>query len=120
MDNYVFIVEMVIQTFEGQVNEPIGVYSTEEEASGWISKAQEMFTSGAVVFNMLPIEMDAEPPLLKLTKSFVKDTLAMQLVEMYDRDVFEQMVDEKGNFTYQLKDKYKKTMEKLMLERFDS
>ena len=38
MGNYIFVLEMMIQTIDGMLNEPIGAYSTEENAQEWIWK----------------------------------------------------------------------------------
>lgn len=111
MDDYIYILEMMVQTIDGMMNEPIGAYSTEEEAQRWLEAAHDRFTSDTVVFNIIPVKLDDKPPILELTEDFLEKGLAYQLVELYNKDVFEQMVEEDGSFTYQLKAKYQKNME---------
>lgn len=111
MDDYIYILEMVIQTIDGMMNEPIGAYSTEEEAQKWLEAAHDRFTADTVVFNIIPVKLGDKPPILELTEDFLEKGVANQLVELYNRDVFDQMVEEDGNFTYQLKAKYQKNME---------
>ena len=118
MGDYIYIVEMLIQTIDGMVNEPIGAYTTEEEAVKWLKEAQETFKSDTVVMNILPLQLDRKPPMLEMTKSILDSGVAYQLVELYNKDVFDQMVEEDGSFTYQLKARYQKGMETAMSKKF--
>ena len=118
MGDYVYILEMLVQTIEGMVNEPIGVYTTEEEASKWLKEAQDVFKGDTVVINILPVQVDSRPPILEMTKSIMDKGLAYQIIELYDKDVFDQMVEEDGTFTYQLKAKHQKTLEVAMSKKF--
>lgn len=118
MGNYIFVLEMMIQTIDGMLNEPIGAYSTEENAQEWLEKAQQRFASDSVVFNIIPVKLDDKPPILEISDEVMDKGVAYQLVELYNKDIFDQMVDEDGNFTYQLKGKYQKGMEKAMSKRF--
>ena len=111
MDDYIYILEMMVQTIDGMMNEPIGAYSTEEEAQKWLENAHDRFTADTVVFNIIPVKLDDKPPILELTEDFLEKSVANQLVELYNKDIFEQMVEEDGSFTYQLKAKYQKNME---------
>ena len=118
MDNYIYVLEMMVQTIDGVMNEPIGAYSTEEDAQKWLEEAQERFKSDTVVFNIIPMKLDEKPPILEISEEVMDKGVAYQLVELYNKDVFDQMVDEKGNFTYQLKEKYQKNMESAMSRKF--
>jgi len=116
---FVYILEMVIQTVDGIVNEPIGVFSEEEDAEKWMIECQENFKSSTVMFNILPYQMDVKPPLLEMTEGVMDKTVAYQLAELYDKDVFEQMVESDGTFSYQLKSKYQNCMENYIAKKFD-
>tara|TARA_B100002019_G_scaffold293174_1_gene319143 strand:+ start:302 stop:670 length:369 start_codon:yes stop_codon:yes gene_type:complete len=118
MGDYIFILEMMVQTIDGMINEPIGAYSTEEEAQKWLEAAHDRFTADTVVFNIIPVKLDDKPPVLEFSEEMMDKSVAHQLFDLYDKDVFEQMVDEDGNFTYQLKGKYQKSMEKIMSKKF--
>lgn len=118
MGDYIFILEMMVQTIDGVINEPIGAYSTEEEAQKWLEAAHDRFTAETVVFNIIPVKVDDKPPILEFSEEMMDKSVAHQLFDLYDKDVFEQMIDEEGNFTYQLKEKYQKGMEKIMSKRF--
>jgi len=118
MDDYIYILEMMVQTIDGMINEPIGAYSTEEEAQKWLEAAHDRFTADTVVFNIIPVKLDDKPPILEFSEEMMDKSVAHQLFDLYDKDVFEQMVDEDGNFTYQLKGKYQKSMEKIMSKKF--
>ena len=115
---YIFILEMMIQTIDGVMNEPIGAFSTEEEAQGWLEEAQQRFTADTVVFNVIPVKLDEKPPILEITDEVMDKGVAYQLLELYNKDVFEQMVEEDGSFTYQLKSKYQRSMENAMSKKF--
>ena len=117
-NDYIFILEMMIQTIDGVMNEPIGAYSTEEEAQSWLEEAQQRFTADTVVFNVIPVKLDDKPPILEITEEVMDKSVAYQLIELYNKDIFEQMVEEDGSFTYQLKGKYQKIMEKAMSRKF--
>ena len=116
--DFVFILEMMIQTLDGIINEPIGVFSTEEEAQNWLEVSQDTFKTDTVVFNVIPVQMDRKPPILEISENATDKGIAYQLIELYNKDVFEQMVEPDGSFSYQLKDKYKKSMETAMSRRF--
>lgn len=118
MGDYIFILEMMVQTIDGMINEPIGAYSTEEEAQKWLEAAHDRFTADTVVFNIIPVKLDDKPPILEFSEEMMDKSVAHQLFDLYDKDVFDQMVDEDGNFTYQLKGKYQKSMEKIMSKKF--
>ena len=118
MGNYIYILEMVIQTIDGMINEPIGAFSTEKEAEKWLEVAHDRFTADTVVFNILPVKLDDKPPILEISDEIMDKGVAYQLLELYNKNIFEQMVDENGNFTYQLKEKYQKGMETAMSKKF--
>jgi len=118
MSSFVYLLEMVVQTLEGIINEPIGIYTTEQECNKWLNEAQKTFDDN-VVFNVLPIELDKKPPILDISKSLTDKGIAFQLIELYNKDVFEQMVEPDGTFCYQLKGKYKSALEKIISKRFD-
>ena len=117
-NEYIFILEMMIQTIDGVMNEPIGAFSTEEEAQTWLEEAQQRFTADTVVFNVIPVKMDEKPPILEITDEVIDKGIAYQLAELYNKDIFDQMVEEDGSFTYQLKGKYQKIMETAMFRKF--
>jgi len=116
---FVYILEMMIQTIDGIMNEPIGVFTEEDDAAKWLEECKKIFTSETVVFNILPQQLDTKPPLLEITSEVKDKSVACQLAELYDKDVFEQMVEEDGTFSYQLKSKYQNYMEKYIAKRFD-
>ena len=118
MGDYIFILEMMINTVDGVMNEPIGAYSTEEEAQSWLEEAQQRFTADSVVFNIIPVKLDDKPPILEITEEVMDKSVAYQLIELYNKEIFDQMVEEDGSFTYQLKGKYQKIMEKAMSRKF--
>jgi hypothetical protein len=118
MGDYIYVLEMMIQTIDGMMNEPIGAFTTEEEAQKWLEVAQERFTADTVVFNILPVKLDEKPPILEFSEEVMDKGVAYQLLDLYNKNVFEQMVDENGNFTYQLKEKYQKGMETAMSKKF--
>lgn len=118
MNNYIYVLEMMVQTIDGVMNEPIGGYSTEEEAQRWLEEAQDRFTSDTVIFNIIPMKLDEKPPILEISEEVMDKGVGYQLVELYNKDIFEQMVEEDGSFTYQLKGKYQKIMEKAMSRKF--
>ena len=62
MDDYIYILEMMVQTIDGTMNEPIGAYSTEEEAQKWLEASHDRFTADTVVFNIIPVKLDDKPP----------------------------------------------------------
>ena len=116
---FVYILEMMVQTIDGIMNEPIGVFTEEDDAAKWLEESKKIFTSETVVFNILPQQLDTKPPLLEITSEVKDKSVAYQLAELYDKDVFEQMVEEDGTFSYQLKSKYQNYMEKYIAKRFD-
>ena len=87
-------------------------------AQEWLEKAQRGLPADSVVFNIIPVKLDDKPPILEISDEVMDKSVAYQLFELYNKDIFEQMVDEDGNFTYQLKGKYQKGMEKIMSKRF--
>jgi len=119
MSDFIYILEMVVQTIDGTMNEPLGAYSSEKEAEQWLKRAQKTFVSENVVFNILPLDIDKKPPILSLSEQVKERGMIYQLIELYDRGIFEQMVEQDGSFSYQLKDKYKNSLEKIISKRFD-
>lgn len=119
MSNVVYILEMVIESFEGIVNEPLGVYSSEEEAEKWLNESRKTFTSENIIFNIIPMKLDEKPPLLTLSKEFKQDKVGYQLLELYKGGIFNNMIEPDGSFSYQLKDKYKKYLEEMISKNFD-
>ena len=117
-NDYIFILEMMINTVDGVMNEPIGAYSTEEEAQAWLEEAQQRFTADSVVFNVIPVKLDDKPPILEITEEVMDKSVAYQLIDLYNKEIFDQMVEEDGSFTYQLKGKYQKIMETTMSKKF--
>ena len=118
MGDYIYVLEMMIQTIDGMMNEPIGAFTTEEEAQKWLEVAHDRFTADTVVFNVIPVKLDEKPPILEITDEVMDKGVAYQLLELYNKDIFDQMVEEDGSFTYQLKGKYQKIMEKAMSRKF--
>ena len=118
MSDYIYILEMTVQTIDGMINEPIGAFSTEKNAQEWLKKAQDTFVSETVIFSVLPIKMDGKPPILEISQEVIDRGVAYQLSELYNKDVFDQMVEEDGTFTYQIKRKYQSGMEKTMSRDF--
>lgn len=116
---FVYILEMMVQTIDGIVNEPIGVFTSEEEAGDWLKECQNTFKTETVVFSILPQQLDAKPPLLEMTQTIHDSSVGHQLVDLYHKDVFEQMIESDGSFSYQLKPKYQNCMEKYIGKRFD-
>ena len=84
---------MMVQTIDGMINEPIGAYSTEEEAQKWLEAAHDRFTADTVVFNIIPVKLDDKPPVLEFSEEMMDKSVAHQLFDLYDKDVFEQMVN---------------------------
>lgn len=116
---FLYILEMMIQTIDGVMNEPIGVFTEEEEAEKWLKECKDSFSSRTTAFSVIPLGLDAKPPLLEMTKEITDKNTGHQLAELYKEGVFEQMVEPDGSFSYQIKDKYKSCMEKAMTRRFD-
>jgi hypothetical protein len=48
---FVYILEMMVQTIDGIVNEPIGVFTSEEDADKWMKECQDTFKSDTVIFS---------------------------------------------------------------------
>ena len=118
MSDYIYILEMTIETIDGIVNEPIGAFSTEKNAQKWLKKAQDTFVSENVVLSVLPVKLDSKPPILEISEEVIDRGVGYQLTELYNKDVFDQMVEEDGTFTYQVKRKYQNSMEKTMSRDF--
>ncbi len=118
MNDYIYILEMTVQTIDGMINEPIGAFSTEKNAQKWLKKAQDTFVSETVIFSILPLKLDGKPPILEISEEITSRGVAHQLCELYNKDVFDQMVEEDGTFTYQVKRKYQNSMEKTMSRDF--
>jgi hypothetical protein len=116
---FVYILEMMVQTIDGIVNEPIGVFTSEEDADKWMKECQDTFKSDTVIFSILPQELDAKPPLLEMTQTVHDSSVGHQLLELYNKDVFEQMIESDGSFSYQLKPKYQNCLEKYIARRID-
>ena len=124
MDNedVMFVLEMVIQTAGGMVNEPIGIYDTMEEANEWLEEAKQVFNS-TVVFNVLPVPCNVKPPILDIegkAKNTTGDLMVgLELYELYEAGIIQQMVDEDGCFSYQLSNKHQATLEKFISKGFE-
>ena len=115
---FVYILEMMIQTIDGVLNEPIGVFTDEKDADKWLKECKKCFSNKTTAFSVLPIEMDIKPPLLEMTSEISEKNIGHQLAELYNQDIFEQMIEPDGSFSYQIKDKYKSSMEKAMGRKF--
>ena len=118
MSDYIYILEMTVETIDGMINEPIGAFSTEKNAQKWLKKAQDTFTSKNIVLSVLPVQLDSKPPILEISEEVIDRGVGYQLTELYNKDVFDQMVEEDGTFTYQVKRKYQNSMEKTMSRDF--
>jgi hypothetical protein len=121
-EDMMFVLEMVIQTAGGMVNEPIGIYDTEEQASEWLEEASKVFNS-TVVLNVLPVACNVKPPILDI-ESKAKNTtgdlmVGLELYELYEAGIIQQMVDEDGCFSYQLSNKHQATLEKFISRGFE-
>ena len=95
---------MTVQTIDGMINEPIGALST-ERARRMAKEGARYISSETVIFSVLPIKMDGKPPILEISE--VIDRGLHMLSELYNKDVFDQMVEEDGTFTYQIKENIK-------------
>lgn len=115
---FVYILEMMIQTIDGVLNEPIGAFTEEEEADKWLEECKKCFSNKTTAFSILPIEMDTKPPLLEITSEISEKNIGYQLTELYNQGIFEQMVELDGSFSYQIKNKYKSCMEKVISKKF--
>ena len=121
-EDMMFVLEMVIQTAGGMVNEPIGIYDTEEQANGWLEEASKVFNS-TVVFNVLPVPCNVKPPILDIEKNAKDSTsdlmIGMELYELYEGGIIQQMVEEDGSFSYQLSNRHQATLEKFISRGFE-
>ena len=116
----VFLLEMVVQTATGMINEPIGAYENEEDCQKYLQEAQSVFNS-SVVFNVIPMKINERPPILEIEKSRQSPSdlmIGLELFELYDIGVIEQMVDENGDFSYQLSNKSQAALEKMISKNF--
>jgi len=113
----VYILEIVINTqHNGYVNEPIGVYSSEEKADFFMRKAISGFES-KVECNILPVFLDEAPPILEYVKEAKEDAVNEVLYSLYEAGAFEQMVEPDGSFSYSLKKDFQSSLEKTISRR---
>ena len=117
-----FILEMVVQTAGGMINEPIGIYEKEEEAQEYLEEALRIFATPSVVFNILQVPVNIRPPILDVQKKSnvtAGIAIAADLYTLYNDGIIEQMVDEDGSFSYQLSRKYQGTLEDFIEKGLD-
>jgi len=113
----VYILELVVSTKNGDyVNEPIGVYSSEEKANFFMRKAIRGFESKAEC-NILPVFLDEAPPILEYVKEAKEDAVNEVLYSLYEAGAFEQMVEPDGSFSYNLKKDFQSSLEKTISRR---
>lgn len=121
-EDMMFILEMVVQTAGGMINEPIGIYEKEEEAQEYLEEALRIFATPSVVFNILQVPVNIRPPILDVQKksNVTADiAIAADLYTLYSDGIIEQMVDEDGSFSYQLSRKYQGTLEDFIEKGLD-
>ena len=121
-DNTMFLLEMVVQTVGGMINEAIGIYEEEEVAQKYLEEALQIFSSPSVVFNILPVPVNVKPPIFEMTKqsgATADMAIAVDLYSLYNDGIIEQMVDEDGCFSYQLSRKYQGALEDFMGKGLD-
>jgi hypothetical protein len=107
----------VVETIHnGYVNEPIGIYSSEEKADFYSKKVTENFESKAEC-NILPIFLDEPPPILEFVKESKQDAVNEVLYSLYEAGAFEQMVEPDGSFSYSLKKGFQSSLEKIISRR---
>lgn len=111
-----FLLEMIIDTGEAVICEPVGVYSSFEMANKYLDQIHLMLSVASdknVVLNILKFNLDEKPEMLK-EKGLLKNVIGEQLYSLYTSNVFEQMVESDGSFSYQLTSKYKQLLEKII------
>lgn len=113
----VYILEIVINTqHSGYVNEPIGVYSSKEEAELHMRNTVDGFGTN-VECNILPVFLDEPPPILEFVKEAKQDSVDEVLYSLYEAGAFEQMVEPDGSFSYNLNKEFQSNLEKTISRR---
>ena len=112
-----YLLEMIITCKNTTVCEPLGIYNDIKLCERYSKEIQKKFNrkNEDIVVNILPMMLNGIPPLL-VDDVFIEvdNTQGKKLYELYKDDVFEQMVEPDGSFSYQVKEKYKNKLEKLI------
>ncbi len=117
-----YLLEMIISTKNTTVCEPLGVYKDIKLCERYSKEIQEKYkdTNKDVVINILQMNLNGVPSLL-VDDYFLKvdNKQDKKLYELYKDDVFEQMVESDGSFSYQIKEKYKNKLEKQISSNYN-
>lgn len=111
-----YLLEMIVENDDAIICEPLGIYSNFDIAHKYLEKIHAMISleSGKeVVLNVLKFNLDDMPHIME-SKNSLKNIMAEQLYSLYTSNVFEQMIDTDGSFSYQLTNKYKELLEKVI------
>lgn len=103
--------------------DPVGVYSTAEEAEMWCRQLQELSDNregkDAYFFDIIEYEIDTEPLLLTFMKSEddqLENYLTNSIKALMDAEIIDQLIGEDGHFHYVLTDKGKEIMGDISLD----
>ena len=115
--NVVWVLELLVKTHgDGFVSEPIGAFSTQEEAEKYLRKANDSF-GPETECSLIPIFLDESPPILEYANETKEEATGEVLYSLYKTGVFEQMVEEDGTFSYSLKANFQSVLEKAISKK---
>ena len=114
-----YLLEILVTGKDKVVCEPLGIYTSYKKAEKYLDMIERTLPkSSSSLLNIIPFDPDEEPSILKLRKS-ARQRIAADLLSLYQDEVFEQMVETDGTFSYVLGAKYKKILEKAIFDSSD-
>lgn len=114
-----YLLEILITGKDRVICEPLGIYTTYRKAEKYLDLIERTLPqSGNSMLNIIPFDPDEEPAILKMRKTS-RQRIADDLLILYKEEVFEQMVEVDGSFSYVLSAKYKKILEKAIFDSSD-
>lgn len=94
--------------------DPLGLYSSEEEAEEWVAKLESLNQDEQnIIFDILDFNVDDEPIGLDVMKSEKKELMQEMdsvFVSLVGKGLIEQFVDENGNFCHEMTDTAKEKL----------
>ena len=114
-----YLLEILVTGKDKVVCEPLGIYTSYKKAEKYLDMIERTLPkSSSSLLNIIPFDPDEEPSILKLRRS-ARQRIAADLLSLYQDEVFEQMVETDGSFSYVLSTKYKKILEKAIFDSSD-
>jgi len=114
-----YLLEILVTGKDKIVCEPLGIYTSYRKAEKYLDLIDKTLPkSGSSMLNIIPFDPDEEPSILKMRKTSRK-RIAEDLLSLYKDEVFQQMVETDGTFSYVVSPKYQKLLEKAIFNSSD-